>query len=208
MAREWIGKQGPEWTTQACTPRTREYSDLLFAYGLARRGERDACLRLRDRATRVLGDEDMAHFMLLQGFTYRIQQALDGKQSGGPLPPQMLDDLEKLRRPQRQKENNPQAPDYAYMVERMPELSRVFEPDQKVDPYRHLTAVASPLDAALALLPDAADKAEAVDTVQRLLKAVPKGERGKKDRNRIVPPVSTWRRAWGKISPGRCWRKP
>ena len=50
MAREWIGKQGPEWTTQACTPRTRDYSDLLFAYGLARRGERDACQRLRDRA--------------------------------------------------------------------------------------------------------------------------------------------------------------
>jgi FtsH ternary system domain X7 len=112
MAREWIGKQGPEWTTQACTPRTREYSDLLFAYGLARRGERDACLRLRDRASRVLGDEDMAHFMLLQGFTYRLQQALEGKSSGGPLPSQMLDDLEKLRADRKeQKENNPQAPD-------------------------------------------------------------------------------------------------
>jgi hypothetical protein len=72
------------------------------------------------------------------------------------------------------------------MVERMRELSRIFEPDQKVDPYRHLTAIASPLDAALALLPDVADKAEAVDTVQRLLKGVPKGERGKKERNRIV----------------------
>jgi len=186
-AREWIGKQGPEWTTQACTPRTREYSDLLFAYGLARLGERDACLQLRDRASRVLGEEDVAHFMLLQGFIYRIQQALDGKTSGGPLPSQMLDDLEKLRADRKaQKEHNPQAPDYAYMVERVRELSRVFEPDQKVDPYRHLTAIASPLDVTLATLPDVPDKAEAVDRVQRLLKGVPKGDRGKKDRNRVV----------------------
>jgi hypothetical protein len=186
-AREWIGKQGPEWTTQACTPRTREYSDLLFAYGLARLGERDACLQLRDRASRVLGEEDVAHFMLLQGFTYRIQQALDGKTSGGPLPSQMLDDLEKLRADRKaQKEHNPEAPDYAYMVERMRELSRVFEPHQKVDPYRHLTAIASPLDAALATLPDVAEKAEAVNRVQRLLKGVPKGDRGRKDRNRVV----------------------
>jgi cellulose synthase operon protein C len=186
-AREWIGKQGPEWTTQACTPRTREYSDLLFAYGLARLGERDACLLLRDRATRVLGEEDVAHFMLLQGFAYRIQQALDDKTSGGPLPSQMLDDLEKLRADRKaQKEHDPQAPDYAYMVERMRELSRVFEPHQKVDPYRHLTAIASPLDAALATLPDVADKAEAVDRVQRLLKGGAKGDRGNKERNRIV----------------------
>ncbi len=187
MSREWVGQQGPEWTTQACTPRTREYSDLLFAYGLARLGERDACLSLRDRASRVLGDEDVAHFMLLQGFTYRIQQALEGKSSSGPLPSQMLDDLEKLRADRRaQKENNPQAPDYAYMVERMRELSRIFEPHQKVDPYRHLTAIASPLDADLALLPDMTNKTDAVDTVQRLLQGVPKGNRGKKDCNRIV----------------------
>jgi cellulose synthase operon protein C len=186
-AREWIGKQGPEWTTQACTPRTREYSDLLFAYGLARLGERDACLRLRDRAARVLGDEDVAHFMLLQGFTYRIQQALDGKTSGGPLPTQMLDDLEKLRADRKsQKENNPQASDYAYMVERMRELSRILEPHQKVDPYRHLVAIASPLDAALADLPDVADKTDAAATVQRLLQGAAKGDRGTKDRNRIV----------------------
>jgi hypothetical protein len=186
-AREWIGKQGPEWTTQTCTPRTREYSDLLFAYGLARMGERDAYLLLRDRASRVLGEEDVAHFMLLQGFTYRIQQALDGKTSSGSLPSQMLDDLEKLRADRKvQKEHNPQAPDYAYMVERMRELSRVFEPDQKVDPYRHLTAIASPLDAALATLPDVTDKADAVDRVHRLLKGVAKGDRGKKERNRVV----------------------
>ncbi len=186
-AQLWIGNQGPGWTTQVCTPRTREYSDLLFAYGLARLGERDACLRLRDRASRVLGDEDVAHFMLLQGFTFRIQQALDGKASGGPLPPQMLDDLEKLRAERKiQKENNPEAPDYAYMVERMRELSRVFEPHQQVDPYRHLTAVAGPLDAALAELPDMADKSKAVDCVYRLLKGTLKGDRGRKDRNRIV----------------------
>ena len=186
-AREWIGKQGPEWTTQACTPHTREYSDLFFAYGLARLGERDACLRLRDRAARVLGDEDVAHFMLLQGFTYRIQQALDGKTSNGPLPSQMLDDLEKLRTERKaQRENNPQAPDYAYIVERMRELSRIFEPHQKVDPYRHLVAVASDLDAALADLPDVADKADAAATVHRLLQEAAKKGGDKKNRNRII----------------------
>ena len=72
------------------------------------------------------------------------------------------------------------------MVERMRELSRIFEPHQKVDPYRHLVAIASPLDAALADLPDVADKADAAAAVQHLLQGAAEGDRGRKERNRIV----------------------
>ncbi len=174
-------------TLSSFTPRTREYSDLLFAYGLARFGERDACVRLRDRAAGVLGDEDVAHYMMLEGFTHRIQQALDGKSAGGPLPAQMLGDLENLRANRKtQKDWDSQTPDHAYMVERMREFSRIFEPDQKVDPYRHTTASASALDAALAQLPDVLDRAELAERVERLLKSVPKGEKGRMERGQVV----------------------
>jgi hypothetical protein len=187
-ARDWIEMQGPPTTTRAdARPHTKEYSDLLFAYGLARLGERDACAMLRDRAGMVLADDDVAHFLMFHGFNHRIQQALDGKASGGPLPADLVQELDKLRAERRQQQiSSNRTDDYAYMVERMREVSRIFEPDHRLNPYRHTFAGASAVDAELAALPDVPDRGDAALVVARLLRDAAKGSRGREERNRVV----------------------
>src|SRR5262249_35920887 len=98
-AHDWIGKQGVELTTQpGANPATREARDLLFAFGLARLGERDAALALLQRAETALVNEDDAHHLLYKGFEYRIRQVLDGKTHGGPLPADQMEYLDQVLR--------------------------------------------------------------------------------------------------------------
>ncbi len=99
-AHDWIGRQGLEPTAQG-TPKTRAYSDLLFAFGLARLGEQAAAVELLHRAKAAMADEDDAHMLLFKGFEYRTQQVLAGKPHGGPLPPDQMEMLELLRKTDR-----------------------------------------------------------------------------------------------------------
>ena len=181
-AREWIGRQGMDLTTQQHKPQTREYSDLLFAFGLARLGEHDAAVALLRRAGAVLAEEDDAHQLLFAGFDYRVRQALDGKPHGGPLPDEQMEMLDLLRKTDRRESGT----HLHYVVDRLRDTSRVLEPHQKVEPYRYTFARISEIENALAELPDVLDRKEVADRVHALLRGLPKGATGNTERHRVV----------------------
>jgi hypothetical protein len=186
-AQDWLQRQpAPVISDSSREPRTAEYIDLMFAFGLARLGEADASRQLLQRATNVLGDEDhYAHSFLLAAFDFRIRQALAGKPHGGPLPEWMMKQLadltrehkeqeearRKVQQPTDQKESYPAH----YVIDRMRWLSRVVEPDQRVDPYREIKGRSSPLDQALSKLPDILDRDELAKRIGQLLQAPPQG---------------------------------
>jgi hypothetical protein len=191
-ARQWAGRQGHDALYEGNATRTADYLDLLFAFGLARLGEADASRRLLRRATAGLAEKDDAHNTLLEGFQYRIEQALAGKPHGGPLPVHQLEYLEELgrdyvaRHEERQYQQN-QKLNPRYIVDRMRAVSRILEPDQQIDPYRHFHSKADgELDAELALLPDVLDLKEVVARVRRLLQKPPKGASGPEARAKIL----------------------
>ena len=155
---------------RGATPRTAEYSDLTFAYGLARLGERDACMMLVQRAKAVLGDEDDAHQLLFNGFECRIRQALDGQPAGGPLPAELMEYLELLRKNRRQED----VPGLGYVVDGLRKASRVLEPDQRIDPTLFVFRT-DEVRAELAAVLGLTDRKEIVDRVHALLRKTPKG---------------------------------
>jgi hypothetical protein len=180
-ARDWSDKQGQELLSGG-EPRTVDYIDLIFAFGLARVGEFDAARHLLQRASAGLAERDDAHNLLLSGFRYRVEQALAGKPHGGPLPAEMLEYLAVLSR-----DRNVDEPDLRYIVDRMRYLSRVLEPDQQINPYRRiLTRLEGDLGAALAGLPDLLDTKQVMDRVRQLLKKPPKGATGPDARVQIL----------------------
>ncbi len=199
-AREWIGRQGMDLTTQQHKPQTREYSDLLFAFGLARLGEHDAAVALLRRASAVLAEGDDAHQLLFAGFDYRVRQALDGKPHGGPLPDEQMEMLELLRKTDRRESGT----HLHYVVDRLRDTSRVLEPHQKVEPYRYTFARISEIENALAELPDVLDRKEVADRVHALLRGLPKGATGNTERHRVVRTALDQAPAWARTFPAKC----
>jgi cellulose synthase operon protein C len=180
--RDWLVKMcdlARKWTQIAEnrgteSNQTKAYIDLLFAFGLARLGEHDACRDILQRAKEALDGTGEAHGFLLQAFDYRIKQALDGRPSNGSLPPEHMEYLEQMERMQR------------YVVERLRERSRILEPDTKLDPYRHWATRLSDLDKALAELVDLFDRKEVTERVAKLFKELPKSASGHEDRARVL----------------------
>ena len=116
---------GPSPASTASTTATEPYIQMIFAFGLARLGETDSAKGLLDQAKKELGDNHDVHQTLLQGYEHRIKQALDGKPPAGPLPAEYLEYLEQMERMSR------------YVVDRLRQHSRILEPHEKIDPYRH-----------------------------------------------------------------------
>jgi cellulose synthase operon protein C len=171
-AREWAGRQGLDVLYAGSEPRTSEYIDLVFSFGLARLGETEASRRLLQHASAVLAEQDDVHQVLLAGFRYRIEQALAGKPHGGPLPGEQLEYLEML--PKKPRDGHVTAP--RYVVERMRALSFILEPDQRVKPYRHvIDRRDGDLSDELARLQDVLDVRELAARVSQLLRKPPKG---------------------------------
>jgi hypothetical protein len=176
-ARQWAGRQGHDALYAGKNPRTAEYIDLLFAFGLARLNEVDASRRLLQRASAVLSLEDDSHQILLAGFRYRVEQALAGRPHSGPLPAEQHEYLELLSKGK--KENH--GVEARYIVDRMRKVSRVLEPDQQINPYRHYTSrTDGDLTRELALLPDVIDGKEVEARVLQLLRKPPKGASGQR----------------------------
>ncbi len=176
-AHAWIGRQGLEPTAQG-TPKTRAYSDLLFAFGLARLGEQAAAVELLHRAKAALADEDDAHMLLFKGFEYRTQQVLAGKPHGGPLPPDQMEYLEHLR-----KTREP-LPGLGYVVDALRGFSRILEPHTRVDAYLFWYGNADMAERAE--LSRIADRDELAERVRRLLQAAPKGGEGDRRRAAVL----------------------
>ncbi len=171
MAQAWIKDGGNQGHTSA---QTAAYVDLIFAFGLARLGEGDPARELLNRAGAALGKKDDAHQWLLAAFKHRIVQALEGKPHTGPLPAgdvELLESMERLLR---------------YVVDRLRKHSRILEPDQRINPYRHWGARISEFERALAELTDLTDRTELASRVEKLLADVPKGAKGNEQRARVL----------------------
>jgi hypothetical protein len=150
------------------------YVDLVFAFGMACLGEADAGKHLLRRAREVLRDKDPAHTCLLEAFSHRIEDALEGKPHKGPLPARQMDELGRM------------STELRYVVDRLRKHSRILEPEQEIDPYSPWAARMSELDNELVALSDLPDGKEIQTRVHKLLKDVPRGSAGHETRARIL----------------------
>jgi hypothetical protein len=179
--RQWmvdLAKSAQEWVKvesgAPATAQTGAYVDLIFAFGLARLGEVDASKELLNHARGILGTKDDAHQFLLEAFEFRIRLAQDGKGHTGALPTEKIEYLEHMDRLQR------------YVVDRLRKHSKILEPDQRINPYRHWGARISDFEKALADLADLTDKTEIANRIDKMLKDTTKGPKGSEPRVRIL----------------------
>jgi hypothetical protein len=166
--RDWVAvlsEKARDWVIRNRDPeekrhRTEAYADLVFSYGLARLGEEEKARSLERRAEAGLGARDMVHSFLLQGFTYRINQAFRGEAHAGPLPPQQLAELAQME------------PEGRSIVDRVRHYSQILEPEQRIDAYRAYasTDANKELGRELAVLPDVTDPRVVASRIGQLLK--------------------------------------
>jgi hypothetical protein len=156
QAREWVERDNSP--SREGTYFTLAYVDMIFAFGLARLGERAASERLVQRAREVLGSvHDDAHLCLCNAFTYRIEQAWNARPHGGPLPAEQMEYFAHL----------PGWP--RYVIDRLRTHSRILEPDQKLEPYRYIVPYLVDEAKKLGELADVLDRDELADRIRRLL---------------------------------------
>jgi hypothetical protein len=181
-ARAWmlgLRELAQEWRILEAEPmhgmaQTSAYIDLIFAFGLARLGSADETRTLRERAALALGERDEAHQFLWGAYEYRIQQALDGKPHTGPLLREQMEYLDYMERLPR------------YVVDRLHKHSRILNPDERINPYRHWGARIGNLEKSLAELTDLTDRAELSRRVDKLLDEAAEGARGIKQRAKVL----------------------
>ncbi len=182
-ARRWVHEKGRYYTPHE--PKTSAYADLFFAFGLAKLGEAEACNRLRERAREELTEVGEAHLFLFQAFDYRLRRSLEGKPHGGPLPAEQMEYLAEIIKLDKQ-ESKVNATGPSYAIDRMRWLSRILEPDQRIEPYRHTTPASNDLERALNKLPDLLDHNQVADCVRHLLQSVTQGKGGAEARALIL----------------------
>jgi hypothetical protein len=108
---------------------TQAYVDLMFAWGHARLGAKEPAWELVAEAADVLRvSQDAAHEWLLTAFSHRIEAAIAGHAHAGPLPAALTDELTGV-------DDRRRLVSLKYVVDRMRQLSRILEPDERVDPY-------------------------------------------------------------------------
>jgi hypothetical protein len=174
LAHDWVRKQ-PVADLKQKGP-MEGYVDLTFAFGLARLGEQDAARASLQRARLALRDGGEVHAFLFGAYEYRIKQALEGKPHAGPLPIEHVEYLEHLEAMTR------------YAIDRLRNHSRILEPNEQVQPYRHAfrgTRI-NELDQSINELADIHDRKAVIHRVESLLKSL--GEKAKRheDRGRIL----------------------
>jgi hypothetical protein len=111
---------------------TGRYVDLIFSFGFACLGNHQQSEIFLAAATKSLSTLDPVHVHLLQGYTFRIRQALDGQQEEY-LPADWLCALDEMQRGSLDERY------VRYKIDRLRATSRILEPVQKVDPYASWT---------------------------------------------------------------------
>jgi hypothetical protein len=158
MVRRWVAEGF------MTAPGTATYSDLLFAYALARLGERTPCQKLIEEEPKHLLTRDAVHGWLIQAFEFRIREALVGRDGVQRLPDELLGRLESMDRLAR------------YKVDRLREHSHILEPHELIDPYRRWHGrFADDLSRELAKLYEIKDCDELSDRLGRLVLTRGKG---------------------------------
>lgn len=185
--RDWLTKL-PErvhhWLDKVNRPssavpgETFSYAELILAFGFARLGEKELTQGLLNRAKSKLADYDDAHTCLLAGFTYRIEQCLQGSAPVGPLPAELHEYLN----------NKDMARINRYMVDRLRQYSRILEPHEKINPYRAWHGShGDELGKQLSALPDIFDLKKLEEIITHLLsKHTKKDAATKRNRARIL----------------------
>jgi hypothetical protein len=156
LARCWIEEVGKSRAIES-VPATLAYVDLFFAFGLARLGASVEGRRLLADAEAVLSQQDDLHQLVLRGYTYRIEQALEGRPHAGTLPADVLTSYSRLDRM------------LQYAANRLRCQSRILEPQEKLTPYRSLRRYTSPFDPELFALMDIVDPKDLGNRIKRLL---------------------------------------
>lgn len=173
-AHRWVDRQCGQGVIEYKEAKTKEYVDLLFAFGLARLGEHDASRQLLVKAQGVLDKEDEAHAILFRLFESRIRQAMEGQAPNTALESEVLERIRQLRRIEqahRVEGRKGYGPPLSYVIDKMRETSRILEPLQKPDAYRYMRASESDeVEQALARLPDIKDRKELAEQIEWLLK--------------------------------------
>jgi hypothetical protein len=161
------------WLAEAkyLRPETRDYADLMFAFGLARLGQAKECQTLLGPAQEALGTLDEVHDWLQRAFTYRIGQALEGKVHSGRLPDELLAELEQMDQKKTDPHEQKRAKEMRYKIDRLRQKSLILEPQEKLEPYRRWHGhFQDALSQELGTLCDINDRAELSSRFRELLK--------------------------------------
>ncbi|MEM8668551.1 MAG: hypothetical protein AAGG48_13615 [Planctomycetota bacterium] len=119
--RNWIVES--EFGNQ--DPQTLCYVDLIFSYAFARLGEFTTCHELLHASEESLQNKDVVHRWILDAYTQRIQQAIDGQPRDGALNAGLTSALETMDRGQQ------------YLIDRLRQRSRILEPHANVDAFEN-----------------------------------------------------------------------
>lgn len=178
QVKAWLDAslKSPTTASQSDQNGTAAYTDLFFAFALAKLGETTHAQQLIKAAETTLRgyptgeDRAIAGAFLLKALRYRIDQALEGKRHGGPFPPELLKEYDDLHR-EAERHGNTQHPsrwgDYA--IARFREQSRILEPHERVNPYHNFMVSTDLLRKELAGLPGLQPASALVKRVRELL---------------------------------------
>lgn len=149
--------------TEAPIELTRSYVWLVIAYGLARLGQSQRAMELREDAAQKLDLNDSVHAYLYQVYTTRIDQALQGLPPETPLPQALSRRLNELIDGEAAQQLS------RYRVDRLREVSAILEPHERVHAISGYTSrILHGEDRELIALHDLAPQALA-DEVERLM---------------------------------------
>ncbi|MFM7151496.1 MAG: hypothetical protein ACKO23_16850 [Gemmataceae bacterium] len=182
-AREWQKAQPHSGFYPEKLPQTPAYIDLIFAFGLARLGESDLARKLLARGRSVLESRDDVHRFLLRCYEFRIRQAMEGKGHAGPLPDELLHQLNQWDPTggrERAAGNDLQGPRwYRYTVDFLRKQSQILEPDQRINPYSNLTRknIRDELSRQLVEISELTDREEIARRFDRLLAEHPRANK-------------------------------
>lgn len=172
LAKDWIRAQPT--SPQSPCPYTADYADVIFAYGLAKLGEGQQAKELFDQAKANLLKDRRVNPWLVSAYEHRLRQAIESKPNRGQLPQELLKQAEQLDRMDH------------YVVDRLRGRSKILEPDETVDAYRHWTNRNDRLEQELSQLYDVNDREELRGRVMRLLSSSQASQRSMTEQGRVL----------------------
>ena len=168
-ARAWL--ETGSWTG----PYTGALADLIFAYGLTGLGDAEAGGQFLASGLGALPKNDPVVSWLGKAFEYRVRQAGEGKAAAGPLPVELMTRLDVMGQSGSAAQQK-QAKTDRYKIDRLRKQSRILEPHEKVDPYRHWHRHLDDVTRELTTVVDLVDRGDLANRMTRLLEVRPEGE--------------------------------
>lgn len=149
-----------QWTQHISV--NRPYVDLYFAFALARLGEPTEARRLIDLACeartepkssvgKAIEHVTIVKAALSRAFRFRIEEALANRPHAGPLPPEVLQEMEGLTLQTRDPEKGlkGQFSEADYAIAKLREDSLILEPEERYQAYGAIFAKTDPFRAEL-----------------------------------------------------------